>query len=72
MLQVGSLILNLLLLLLKIPLDLSTDISHKGSGFSKTLVKKNLEFVLNKGPVTVTFKLDFVLLPVEVDFVLEK
>lgn len=68
----GSLILNLLLLVLRIPLDLSLDAGHKGSGFSKTLIEKGLEFVQNRGPSTVIFNLNLVFLPVELDLVLEE
>lgn len=67
-----SSILNFLLLVLKIPLDLSPDANYKNSGFSKILPKKSLEFVPNRKNGTATFNLSLVLLPAEVDFISEK
>lgn len=64
--------LNFLLLVLRISLDFSLDTGYKGSRFSKTLLKKNLEFVSNKKNGTIAFNLSFVLLQIEVDSVLEK
>lgn len=67
-----SSILDFFLLVLGIPLDLALDTSHKQVGFSKTLPKKSLKFVLSKKDGIVTFNLSFVLLPMEVNLVLEK
>lgn len=59
-------------MLLKIPLDHSLDVGHKSDEFSETLLKKGLEFVLNKWDGTGTFNLDLWLLPAEVDTIPEK
>lgn len=67
-----SLILNFFLLILRITLDLSPDAGHKSGRFSKTLPKKSLEFVPNRGDGIVTFNLSFVLLLAEVDLILEE
>lgn len=72
MLHIESLILNLFLLVLKFPLNLSLDAGHKRGRFSKTLLKKSLKFLLSKGDGTITFNLGLVLLSVEVDSILEK
>lgn len=71
-LQVGSSILNLLLMVLRIPLDLSLDAGHKGDGFSKALLKKSLEFILSRRDSTIIFNLGLVLLLVKVNSILEK
>lgn len=57
MLQVKSLILNLFLLVLRIPLDFSSNAGYKGSGFFETLQEKSLEFVSSKRNDIVTFNL---------------
>lgn len=67
MLQVGSPILNFLLLVLKISLDLSLNAGYKNDGFSEILLKKRLEFVLNKEDGIVTFNLGLILLLAKVD-----
>lgn len=72
MLQVKSLILYFLLLLLGIPLDLGLDASDEQIGCFEALVEKNLEFAPNRGDSIITFNLSLVLLPAEVDFVLEE
>ena len=61
-----------LLLVLGIPLNLGLDASYKRGGFSKTLLKKSLEFVLNKGNGIVTFNLSFVLLLAKVNPISKK
>lgn len=70
--QVESPILKLFLLLLKISLYLGLDISHKNSRFSKILLKKSFEFVSSRRNGIVAFNLGFIVLPVEVDPILEK
>ena len=72
MLQVKSSILYFLLLVLRIPLDLGPDASHKQGRFSKTLPEKGLEFVPSRGDGIVTFNLSFVLLLAEVNPVSEE
>lgn len=67
-----SLILNLLLLVLRIPLDLSPDAGHKDSRFSETLPEKSLGFVPSRKASIVIFNLGFVLLPAEVDLISEE
>lgn len=69
MLQVKSLVLNLFLLVLGIPLDLSPDGSHKGGRFSKTLPEKSFKFILSKRYGIITFNLRFVLLPLKVNYI---
>ena len=65
-------ILYFFLLVLEISLDLSPDASYKQGGFSETLLKKGLKFVLSRGDGIVAFNLSFVLLPAEVNPILEK
>lgn len=64
--------MNFFLLVLKIPLDLSPDASHKGNRFSKILLEKNLEFVSNRGAGIITLNLSFILLLIEVELILDK
>lgn len=64
-------ILNLFLLILRIPLDYSPDTNHKNGGFSKTLLKKSLKFVLSKRDGTIIFNLGLLLLLAKVDFILK-
>ena len=71
-LQVRGPILYFFLLVLGIPLDFDPDASHKQGGFSKTLLEKSLEFVPNKKDSIVAFNLSFVLLPAEINPVLEE
>lgn len=59
--------MNLLLLVLKIPLDLSLDASHENNGFSKALLKKDLKFIPIRRDGTIAFNLDLMLLPAGVD-----
>lgn len=67
MLQVKSPILNVFLLMLRIPLDLCLDASHKDNRFSKALPENSLEFAPSKKDSTVAFNLALMLLPTEVD-----
>lgn len=71
-LQVRSRILNFFLLVLGIPLDLSSDLGHKQRGFFKTLPKKSFVFVPSKKGSIVVFNLGFLFLLAEVDLILEK
>lgn len=68
----GSSILNFLLLMLRIPLNLNLDASHKSSNFTKALLEKSLEFVLNKRNNTVIFNFGLVLLPAGVNLIQKK
>lgn len=65
-------ILNLFLLVLGIPLNLSLDANHKSGKFTKVLPKKGLEFILNRRNNIIAFKLGLMLLPMEVNLILEK
>ena len=65
-------ILYFLLLMLEIPLDLGPNVSYKQGRFSKILLKEGLEFVLNKKNGIVTFNLRFILLPAEINPILEE
>lgn len=58
--------------MLEIPFDLGPDADYKRDRFPKVLMEKSLEFVLNSGKNTVIFHLSLVLLPVEVDLILEE
>lgn len=59
-------------MLFEIPLNLGLDISYKQGEFSITLPDKGLKFVPSKKNDTVVFNLDFMLIPAEIDFILEK
>ena len=72
MFQVKGLILYFFLLILRILLDLSPNANYKRGGFSKTLPKKGLEFILSREDGIIAFNLSFLLLPTEVNPVLEK
>ena len=65
-------ILYFLLLVLRIPLDFGPDASYKRGGFFEALLEKDLEFVPSRGSGIVIFNLSFVLLPAEVNPVLEE
>lgn len=67
-----SLILTLILLVLRIPLDFSPNVGHKSSRFFKTLPKKGFEFVPSRKNNIVAFKLDFMLLPAKINPISEK
>lgn len=71
-LYIESLDLYFLLLVLRIPLDLSLNASYKQRGFSKTLPKKDLEFFLNGGNNTLIFNMSFIPVPAEVDLMSEE
>lgn len=68
----GSHILNLLLLVLRIPLYFFPNASYKGNKFFDALSEKNLEFVPSRRDGTIAFNLDIVLLQAEVDSIPEK
>ena len=65
-------ILYFFLQVLGIPLDLGPDISHKQGGFSETLLKEGLQFVPSREDGIVAFNLCFVLLPAEINPILEE
>lgn len=65
-------ILYFLLLVLEIPFNLGLNIGYKQDKFFKTLSKKNLEFVLSKKGNFITLTLGYILLLVEINFILEK
>ena len=67
-----NLILYFLLLVLGIPLNLCLNIGYKQGGFSKTLPKRGLKFVSNRGDGTIVFNLSLVLFPADVDSIMEK
>lgn len=60
------------MLILRIPLNFSSDTGHKLNRFLKTLLKKELEFVSSKRDKTVTFNWSFLLLLAEIDLILKK
>lgn len=59
--------MNFFLLVMRIPLDLCPDTSHKGGGFSKVLSEKSLEFISSRRDGIVTFNLGLMLLPAKVN-----
>lgn len=67
-----ALILYFLLLILKIALNFGPDVGHKWDEFFEVLLKKSLKFVPNKESGPITLNLGFMLLPTEVDLILEK
>lgn len=62
-------ILYFLLLVLRIPLNLVPDASHKQGKFPKTLLGKSLKFISSRGGGIIVFKLSFVLLPAEINLI---
>lgn len=56
--------------MLRITLNFSPDIDYEGNRFSNVLAKKNLEFVLSGRNSIVAFNLSFVLLSLNIDFIL--
>lgn len=58
--------------MLKILLDFYLNADYKQNRFSKTLTKKDFEFVLNRKNIIIMFYCSFVLLPVEVNLFPEK
>lgn len=64
-----SLVLNFLFLILKIPLNLNLNASHKYNGFSKTLLEKSLEFILSGRGGTIVFDLSLMLPLTKIDFI---
>lgn len=71
-LYVESPILYFFLLILEFSLNFFPNISYKRDRFSKTLSKKNPKFVSNKKNGTLAFNLSLVLLPAEVDLILQE
>lgn len=57
---------------MRILLNFSPNVGHKGGRFSKILLKKGLEFVLSKKDNTIAFNLGLVLLLIEVNLILEE
>lgn len=72
MLWLKSLILNFFLLILRILFNFNPDVYQKYNWFSKTLLKKDIKFVLYKRNNTIIFNLSFVLLQVEINLIAEK
>lgn len=62
----------LLLLVLEISLNLSSDASHKQKRFFNILFKKNFDFIASKKDNIITFYLNFILLPAKINFIPEK
>lgn len=60
------------LLLLGILLDLSLNANYKEDKFFKTLLKKDLKFVLSRKNGIIAFNLSFMLFPAKIDFVLKE
>lgn len=60
------------LFILEILFDFSPNASYKQNRFFESLLKKGFEFILNRENGFIVFNLSFVLLPAEVDYVLEK
>lgn len=58
--------------MLGISLNLSLENGYKCSRLSKTLLKKGLEFALYRRNSIVAFDMSFVLLSIEIDYILEK
>lgn len=71
-LQVESTILYFLLLILRIALNLCSNVGHKQSRFFKVLLKKSFEFIPNKRSNAITFYIDLILLPAEIDLLSKK
>lgn len=67
-----SLDLNFLLLVLRIPLDLSLNADHKQYKFSETLPEKGSKFFPSRKDSTIAFNLSLMLLQAEVDSITEK
>ena len=65
-------ILYFFLLILRILLNPSSDVSYKQGGFSEILLKDDFEFVTSRKNNIVTFNLSFILLLVEADLISEK
>lgn len=70
--QVKRSILNFYLLVLKILLDLGLNTYYQYGRFSETLLEKDFKLIVNKKNNTIIFNSSFILLLIEVDFVLEK
>ena len=72
MLQVRSPVLYFSLLVLGVFFDFTADVVNKRGRFSKTLSKGGLEFVSSERSNPVPLNLNLVLLPAEVDPILEE
>lgn len=70
--QAKSLILHFFLLILEILFNPALDIFYKYNRFFKTLLKKGLELILNKGNSSISFLSGFILFLLKVDLILEK
>lgn len=53
--------------MLRILLNLCLDADHKQGRFPKTLLEKDFEFILSRKGHTISFDLDFMLLPAKID-----
>lgn len=58
--------------MLRISLDLDPDASYKQDRFFENLLQKTLKFVLSRRDNIITFNFNFILLPAEVNLILEK
>lgn len=72
MFQVCNSVYNVLLLLLSVLFDLTSEIIYIGFQITKVLIQKCLEFFLGRQNQGFIIQLLLVLLPVEIDVVLEK
>lgn len=70
--QVRNPILDFFLLVLGVSFDVTLNVIHKHSRFSKALPEKSLEFVPNKESGPVTFDLGLMLFLAEINLILEE
>lgn len=70
--QVKNPVLYFFLLVLRGPFDLTPDVVHKCNRFSETFLEKSLEIVSCRGSDLIIFGPGLMLLPPEVDPILEK
>lgn len=59
-------------MILEISLNLDLNAGYKWYGFFKILLKKNFKFISNRKDYIVAFNLGFMVLLIEVDFILKK
>lgn len=64
--------MNFFLLILEVSFNFIPEIIYKRSRFSKALSEKDFKFVLSKKSGFITYNPGFILLLVEVEFILEK
>lgn len=57
------------MLILKISLDLNLNADYKNSKYSKILLEKSFEFILNRLDNILAYNLGLLLLLIEVDFI---